>query len=371
MVSRLIAALNRHNLFDLVSTRNHSRDFCAIRGNYFATRMRLMAIVFTVLASLWLTIDFVFLDPAQGYPMALLRAIVASLYAWLAMRTVKRHDLQAAHGYLGAFVFFASLFYIGARLIVPHADMTQAMLVGYYFLPFLLVTMLALFPMTVVESVWYLLVVGVLFWGLEWLVGDMRDIVTLGNAWLLAMMALMAVWAQLSQLHMLLRLYREATHDVLTGLNNRRALMNGLRHEVHSAQRSRRPLSVLLMDLDHFKRINDSHGHIHGDEVLRRFGHLLAELMQMPNIAGRFGGEEFFAVLPHTDKAGARAMAETIRQRCAELVIPGHQGEPIPVTVSIGVAQLETGEEVSQLISRVDDVLYLAKESGRNLVSTA
>ena len=369
MASSLSAVLYRHNLLDLIYTRNHSRDFCAIRGDYFTTRMRLMATVFAVLATLWLAIDYLFLDPAYRQSIGLLRVVVAGLYAWMAVRPVRQHDLRAAHLYLVAFVSFASAFYIGARQIMPHAGMADAMLVGYYFLPFLLVSMLALFPMTVVESVGYLLAIGALFWGHEWLGGNMHDIVTLGNAWLLGMMALMAVWAQLSQLHMLLRLYREATHDVLTGLTNRRALMNGLQHEVQIAHQGRQPLSVLLMDLDHFKRINDVHGLIMGDAVLRQFGALLAEITHAPSMAARFGGEEFFAVLPDTPKPDAMVVAETIRQRCAALIVDSPAGERIPVTVSIGVAQLNADEATSQLICRVDEVLYRAKEGGRNLVS--
>jgi diguanylate cyclase (GGDEF)-like protein len=169
---------------------------------------------------------------------------------------------------------------------------------------------------------------------------------------------------------MLLRLYREATHDPLTRLVNRRVLTRWLTTEIPKAQADGRPLSVLLFDLDLFKRINDNYGHLVGDAVLRAFGELLMK-ESGSSMVGRYGGEEFLAILPGVGSGEALMLAERIRQGCHTLRIPAGGGRVISFTTSVGVAELAPGEDPETLVSRVDKGLYLAKESGRDLVAVA
>jgi diguanylate cyclase (GGDEF)-like protein len=159
--------------------------------------------------------------------------------------------------------------------------------------------------------------------------------------------------------------------DALTGLPNRRQFDDFISREWRRASRTGTPLSLLLIDADRFKEINDRHGHIHGDDVLRALAATIAGSIRRPgDLAARFGGEEFAVVLPDTDPVGARRIAELIRARLSSDVAAG--GEP-PLTVSIGVATARPrpGELLESLVTAVDTALYAAKRGGRDQIREA
>jgi diguanylate cyclase len=167
------------------------------------------------------------------------------------------------------------------------------------------------------------------------------------------------------------QLREQANRDALTGLYNRRYLDATLDRELARSQRDRQPLSVMLIDIDHFKRINDTLGHPAGDEVLRQTAHLLNGLTRSSDIACRYGGEEFLLALPGMPLAKAQTIAETLRQQYADSPLLGH-GTPLRATISIGLAgHPEHGEHAEQLIGQADRALYRAKHEGRNRVCTA
>lgn len=159
----------------------------------------------------------------------------------------------------------------------------------------------------------------------------------------------------------------QARTDELTGLANRRALIDRLEEEIDRARRYSSPLSVAILDLDHFKEINDTLGHQAGDQVLSRLGELLAEETRAPDVAGRYGGEEFALVLPQTGREEARRLAERVREAVEGLEFEA-EGEPFGVTCSLGLAEMEESEGMDHLVKRADDALYRAKEEGRNRV---
>ena len=161
--------------------------------------------------------------------------------------------------------------------------------------------------------------------------------------------------------------------DGLTGLANRRHLMTKLEQEVQRARRYKTPLSVVMIDIDHFKLVNDSYGHAMGDEVLRNIGKLLMAGVRTTDLAARYGGEELTLVLPHTDLAAALLVADTLRQKFAE---QDHtlDGVTIRKTASMGVAARDGQGEVpnaEDLLKFADEALYRAKEGGRNRVEAA
>jgi diguanylate cyclase (GGDEF)-like protein len=169
------------------------------------------------------------------------------------------------------------------------------------------------------------------------------------------------------------RLYEQTVRDALTGAFNRHFLDERLRAELSYAKRQGVPLSVLFVDADHFKRINDTYGHSGGDEVLRRIARLLAETMRTEDVVARFGGEEFVIVVRGVDAVGVLAVAERVRAEVEALSIV-HEGRRIPVTVSIGVATQSPDREfasVEELLAVADGALYRAKEAGRNRVFLA
>ena len=167
------------------------------------------------------------------------------------------------------------------------------------------------------------------------------------------------------------RILSEISHkDALTGLYNRFYVMEKIDSEMNRALRHGYPISVLMLDLDHFKRINDSYGHPVGDEVLKIVGQVLRESCRVYDVAGRYGGEEFCIVLPETQVGNTTQVAERIRNRLA--TTPLSVGSTsIVVTASIGVAGMDSTEGVlsaSTLVERADRALYSAKHRGRNWV---
>ncbi len=165
-------------------------------------------------------------------------------------------------------------------------------------------------------------------------------------------------------------LLNEARADAKTGLLNAAAWEREATAEVARAVRTSSPLAVALLDLDRFKQINDTHGHLIGDEVLRQIAGTMTGLLRDYDLAGRFGGEEFVMLLPQTRAPDAFKIADRVRTHIARLPILATGGERVPVTVSIGVAALDAGSsrELSELLAAADAALYRAKASGRDQV---
>lgn len=169
-----------------------------------------------------------------------------------------------------------------------------------------------------------------------------------------------------------IKLYKEveelATTDSLTGLDTRRHFMESFHEEFIRAKTKELPLSLMMIDVDHFKRINDEHGHVTGDQVLREMAQIIMDCMREVDICGRFGGEEFCVVLPDTDKQGGLLVAERIRIAVNEKEIHALDID-LNLSVSVGVASFpEDGALVEELIDKADWALYRAKKSGRNRV---
>ncbi|TCJ14658.1 diguanylate cyclase [Parasulfuritortus cantonensis] len=152
--------------------------------------------------------------------------------------------------------------------------------------------------------------------------------------------------------------------DALTGASNRLGLMARLNELASSAQRFKLVLSVMLLDLDHFKEVNDRHGHPAGDQVLKRFVAILRDNVRAADIVGRWGGEEFLIVAPHIGLDSAAQLAEKLRG----LIESADLGPGIRITASIGVAEYRANESLDDLIARADQALYAAKAGGRNRV---
>ena len=161
------------------------------------------------------------------------------------------------------------------------------------------------------------------------------------------------------------RLRVEATHDALTGLWNRRAILANLERELLRAGRQGSSTAVALIDLDHFKRVNDTHGHLVGDEVLRETARRLGGAVRPYDFVGRYGGEEFLVVAPGHDHDRALDLAERIRRVFAEAPV-ATSGPTLPLTLSLGAVAVRGGAEVKDVLAAADAALYEAKGAGRN-----
>ena len=165
-------------------------------------------------------------------------------------------------------------------------------------------------------------------------------------------------------------LLHEAMHDQLTGIYNRRAIINTFEKELDRAARGEKHLSIGLCDIDHFKSINDTYGHQVGDDVLRGFVKLVEKQLRKYDYLGRYGGEEFLIVSPDSKGTKSEGLYERICRYISENKIQtGHQ--KIAITVSIGVAAFSGGQTMQTLLSACDAALYRSKEGGRNRVSYA
>jgi diguanylate cyclase (GGDEF)-like protein len=160
---------------------------------------------------------------------------------------------------------------------------------------------------------------------------------------------------------------RLAITDSLTRIMNRRGITVALLDSMAQSERYHTPLTVAMADIDHFKRINDTHGHEAGDKVLVEIANALSEELRMPDKVGRYGGEEFLILLPHTTLVQGRKIADRIRATLSRLRI-ALDGEKVSLTLSFGLVQFRDGEDLEQMLSRVDRALYEAKQTGRNRV---
>jgi len=161
----------------------------------------------------------------------------------------------------------------------------------------------------------------------------------------------------------------QASHDTLTALLNRSAIMDILRRELTRAERERTPLSVIVADIDHFKNVNDSHGHLVGDRVLEATAQRLTSFMRPYDYCGRYGGEEFLIVLTGCTKETALNVAERLRSAVSHEPMATPAG-PVPVTISLGVAEAGQTRDVDEVIKQADEALYRAKKRGRNRTET-
>jgi diguanylate cyclase (GGDEF)-like protein len=189
---------------------------------------------------------------------------------------------------------------------------------------------------------------------------------------------------QSNLLHVQAELHRQATHDALTGIWNRGAILEMLHREMERARRDGQPLGVIMADVDYFKRINDTYGHQAGDKVLHDVAQHIKTCLRTYDAVGRYGGEEFLLVLPKCSLSSAAEIAERVRQQLAQAPIQT-DAQSIPVTLSLGVAAVHHQEDFSRqdaastagtsddrmaalLIGLADEALYQAKQQGRNRV---
>jgi diguanylate cyclase (GGDEF)-like protein len=168
------------------------------------------------------------------------------------------------------------------------------------------------------------------------------------------------------------RLWESATQDSLTGAYNRTYFRERLAHDVHHALRHNRPLSLALLDVDHFKRINDTYGHLAGDSVLKKLARVLEETTRDEDLVARWGGEEFAIIYRDADAAHGTICCERLR-RVIEKTTFLCDGQSIPVTASVGLATLDRGNlpSADALVQAADEYLYAAKRNGRNRVESS
>ncbi|WP_346796615.1 GGDEF domain-containing protein [Halomonas sp. Bachu 37] len=353
------------SLWDTLTSRHHSRDFIFAHAHYLRNRVLAVGLIFAVLSPLWVLVDGIMLPhEIQAYTqlgrlMMTLGFIGVLWLAWHSVDKIRRIRLSA-----GLLLALPAAFYALVLFLMPPGGSRE--LAGYSFIPFLLVATLSIFPFTLIESLLAGLAMLALLSFAQYVQGSWMTPQGLQEQWLLGTLLVVALTANHFQLGLLLRLYRQATHDALTGLLNRGALERRLAELARSGDEH--TYSLLMMDIDHFKMVNDTHGHSVGDKVLREFARLLALQVRAGDCVARYGGEEFVVILLDTDRRNAALVAERVRAAIEQATLFDHDGNPVPVTTSVGVACHVRGEGTETTLKRADDSLYQAKESGRNRI---
>jgi len=166
------------------------------------------------------------------------------------------------------------------------------------------------------------------------------------------------------------KLVELATTDSLTGILNRGEGMRRFQQEMSRSLRKQQPLSIIIIDIDHFKTVNDNYGHQVGDHVIQTIVTNLSATLRNYDIFCRYGGEEFLVILPNTETAKALETAERLRQQIADILVETDTGKTIKLTISLGASSLQPGDSLDSLIYRADNALYIAKEEGRNQVQS-
>lgn len=355
----------RSAFMDCLSSRDHSHDFNHYRSELLILRVRLFAALFGLASPVWIPVDrWLLPDGILGSMMAL--RVVAGLALLLLALLPARPTLWAARLRALLLLLITLLFYLTVEILAG-ATYTTPALIGYTALPLLLVAILALLPLTLIESVVLQLLVGATVIVTHLWLGELTDRGVLGLLWVLLLFIGFALLAQAIQLRLLLLIHRQATRDSLTGLFNRGALLRHAALVLDDGKARGMSYAVLMIDLDRFKQINDTYGHLGGDNVLRAVASVLAREVAPSWLPGRFGGEEFILLMGNTTLAQAMQQAERLRVAIAGLSVDTEAG-PLTVTTSIGVAEGQPGEALEHVVRRADQALYSAKEKGRNLV---
>jgi len=358
-------------LLDLSSGRRHSRYFNQTRSNFLFRRIRVICLLLALIQPAWLLVDYLLLPADMLQSIAFARGITALACLALAVWGFKRYHIKLAKVRLVLLVVILSAFQsVSSSLLISHGY--ESTVAGYHFFPFMIMTMMTVFPLSILEALGYAFLLLMVEYATQLFRGSAGGVDAINSLWLLAVLGLIAGWAAVNQLNMLLGLYRQATRDPLTGLANRRQAMDQLNGDIKLMREQNKPLSVLLFDLDKFKSFNDTYGHAAGDIVLQRFAKVMRKSARKRlDLVCRYGGEEFLMVLPGLDTEQAVEVAERVRLGCHDEQVKTPNGERIGFTTSIGVASLTSEDDIDTLLQRSDEALYSAKDTGRDKVHIA
>lgn len=336
------------------------------------SRVRQMAITFSILTSAWIPMDLLFFDAPLRWTMAGMRILASMAFFWI-YASVKDDDGYLApviQRGLGKLLSVPTLFFVVSYMLVSSEPsggaLQQAVATGYIFLPFVMVAGLSVFPLTALEGVLYSAPLVVAYAATCFLVsGPLSAGTVWGGLWLLILLTLVSTLAGMSQLQFMIQLVNQASHDGLTRTFNRPIGEEMINQHFVAALRMDAPFALAFVDLDHFKQVNDRFGHEAGDATLRTASQVLGKGLRRGDFLIRWGGEEFVAVMPNTDKQGANIAITRILQGGLGI----HPGGGV-VTASIGIAERKTDglDSWQQLVERADQRMYTAKQNGRSRV---
>ncbi len=364
---RLMGGASPTDISCLVRASTHPPLLSRYRAEMIISRVRLVSILFAFLTPLWIIIDYL----VFAFPLSLMlgigRLITTLAFALLALAYSGSPHMKDAYRSLGIMFMIPTLFFIYSHMMLSNYDNRGSAAIiaaGYAFLPFILVAGLSVFPLTAIEGVLFSMPVLCASALVAFMQADQIDWSThLGAFWLLLLIASTATLAGMSQLALMAALIRQANHDPLTQCFNRSSGEELFNLQFSIAERNGNPLTVIFIDLDNFKSVNDNFGHHAGDRVLLNTVDAIRNTLRGGDALVRLGGEEFLLVLPNTNSSSAIAMLERMRSKGLGQRPDGHR-----MTASYGIAErtLDCPDNGQRLIEIADKRMYQAKSNGKD-----
>ncbi|MGF1878605.1 GGDEF domain-containing protein [Photobacterium frigidiphilum] len=355
------------HFYDLWSSQAHSLSFQNTRSDYLRNRISLLSVVLAVLVSLWIPFDILFLTSDQSIKITFARLFLSCFFFFLALNKYQFYSLRQIQFCIALFPISLNLFYLycSAVLDFPESNLRYAYI--YTLLPIIHVAILTILPITFKESLSLLSITAITQIFTDYYADRLFAPEYLAIYWLQSVLALMVIWSQVSKLHMLMRLYRQAILDPLTGIYNRRMLLKIGKKAMIECNQKNEPFSVMLFDIDKFKRINDTWGHSVGDKVLTGFTAFVQSKIRKTDFFGRYGGEEFILFLPNCTPDTALKISNRMLTAIRELKMPiDIENQSLSITTCIGISTYSENDTLASMLERADLALYKCKHSGRD-----
>lgn len=352
-------------LYELLSNKQHSMPISRHRATIVQSRVFFFCAIFAVLVPTWSLIDLLFLPGKLWSELLLIRVLSGAAFILLAWQARKEASLFRARLLLAGMLSVTPLFYLVSDHWLQSYELSgteQVVAELYALLPFVMIAGLTLFPLTLRELLAYaapMLAVVVLS-AIPQTRSDIPQAVS--TIWLFSLILGVAMFASLNQLRYMLSQVNRASYDVLTGLLTRRAGIEMLDLQFRLSTMSDNHLSILYLDLDHFKTVNDIYGHEAGDRILKAAAQQLCAMVRKGDSVIRWGGEEFIIILPTATPDEANDVITRLMN--AGL---GSRPDGSPVTASIGVAEVQADavKDWKAMIELADHRMYTAKTGGR------
>ncbi len=366
-----VSELRADELLSLCFPSRHSQLLDSRRAGMILSRTRFVALLFAILTPIWGVLDWLFLPADIALPMVIGRLVATYAFVVL-LRNFCEPDIQTARRALQMLFAIPTVFYFFSTIYLGKHSLTGfagALSATHEFLPFVILAGLPMFPLALMESMMLAVpVLGAHIAASLLFYPDMALSAAIGTLWLLGLMTAVLSLASASQLAFIIMLVRHAMRDPLTACYTRQSGEELLDLQFIVAKRTERPMAIAFIDIDHFKKVNDSYGHDAGDRVLSETAQHFMDGLRASDMCVRWGGEEFVVLMPNTTIEVAKIALERIRESGM-----GMRPDGSPITASIGVADsVETPtHKWMDLVERADQRMYVAKQSGRDRIVIA
>ena len=351
--------------YELLCGNRHTLSIQQHRGELLLNRIFFFASTFAVLTPAWVLVDWLIFPWPLWVELAVLRFFAGAVFLAIAWQTRRDASLMRARLLLIALLFLPYMFYFVADSMLSGYELSgiqSATADIYRLLPFVIIAGLSLFPLTLIEFGFYALPLLALTLYSVFAVTAVELNGAISTVWLFLLILGVSLISSLNQLRYMISLTSQASYDVLTGALTRRAGIEAMELQFRLARIRGENISLAFFDLDHFKSLNDSHGHQAGDMALRKTGDRIRETLRKIDTVIRWGGEEFILIFPGADCIEARVVLGRLMQ--AGL---GKRPDGSPLTASIGVAELRKDKirHWKELLALADSRMYRAKDAGR------